>query len=687
MDAAHAATASAHEGPRKRSCERVASADGVHRARSVSGEKGAKVPEHAGAVFAGHARGRKLSAEGLPQCSPTARRFPLSSCAVSTENHYKPNARDLHFNLFEFLDVGRRTLGHAPFNAMDEATARESIAAIERLATRDLGASFHEIDRVVPYIADDGRVVLPDALKRSMQPFFDGEWHRYELPVHMGGFGAPPSLVWACFELIAGSNPVAGFYLFASAMARTLDRLCTPAQKRRYFPQMIDKRWGAAMVLTEPDAGSDVGAARTRAIHVGGDEWRIEGVKRFITNADYDYVDNVVHILLARPEGAPSGTKGLSMFVVPKFWVEEDGTVGARNGWQVTRLEKKMGIRASVTCEVHYGEDAPCRALLVGDRHDGIRQMFHIIEQARMAVGMKSIATLSTAYLNALAYTKERTQGADLPRAMDKAAPRVKIIRHPDVRRMLMSQKAHAEAMRALALWTASIQDQVEILGGHGAREAMELDALNDLLLPLVKGWCTDKVSEQLILSLQCLGGSGYCEDYPMEQYIRDQKIDSLYEGTTHIQALDLFFRKVARDGGTTLQALQWRVRASLEGELNVPALAEERALLTAALGDLEGIFGVMMAKVSESLYHVGLQGNRVLFALAELVGGWLLLRHAALALSKREGASDEDRAFYDGKVASARWWARNILPGIGHARTLIERSSLDVMELADASF
>jgi hypothetical protein len=194
-------------------------------------------------------------------------------------------------------------------------------------------------------------------------------------------------------------------------------------------------------------------------------------------------------------------------------------------------------------------------------------------------------------------------------------------------------------------------------------------------------------VYEQLSLSLQCLGGSGYCEDYPHEQYIRDQKIDSLYEGTTHIQSLDLFFRKVARDGGKTLNGLLGRVRASLDGELATAALHEERAALQQALGDLEGIFGAMMAKTSESLYHVGFQGNRILFALADVVGGWLLARHAALAHARRDGASEVDRAFYDGKIASARWWARNVLPGVGLARTLIERSSIDLMELSDASF
>ncbi len=607
---------------------------------------------------------------------------------MSTEHHYRSNLRDTFFNLFEFLDVGRTTLGHAPFDALDEATARESMRAIEQICVRDVAASFADADRRPAHMTDDGRVVIPDSLARSLKAFFDGDWHRFSLPTHMGGVGAPPTLAWASFELVAGANGSAAFYLAGPMMSKAIDRLATEEQKARYFPQMIDRQWNTAMVLTEPDAGSDVGAARARAWQEPNGEWHIEGVKRFITNGDYEGPENIVHIVLARPDGAPGGTKGLSMFLVPKFWVEADGSLGARNGWSVTRLEKKMGIRSSVTCEVHYGEDgAPCRALLVGDKHDGIRQMFHIIEDARMAVGVKSMGTLSTAYLNALAYAKERKQGADLLRANDKSAPRVHILAHPDVRRMLLSQKAHAEAMRALVLWTAHQQDQVEILGGHGTVNAAKHDALNDLLLPLVKGWCSEVAAAQLQLSLQCLGGSGYCDDYPMEQYIRDQKIDTLYEGTTHIQALDLFFRKVARDGGATLQGLLGEIQTSLEGELKHPALEAERASLAKAVGELGAIFMTMLGKVNESLYHVGLQGNRVLFSLAQVVSGWLLLRHAAIALAKRDGASDDDRAYYDGKIASARWWASDVLPEVGYTRRLIEKGTLALMELPDSAF
>jgi alkylation response protein AidB-like acyl-CoA dehydrogenase len=502
----------------------------------------------------------------------------------------------------------------------------------------------------------------------------------------MGGIGAPPTLSWAAFELLVGANAPVAFYTLGTLVARVIDRLGTEAQKKRFLPTMIDQRWIGTMVLTEPDAGSDVGAARAKARHVGGGIWEIEGVKRFITSAEHDASDNIINMVLARPEGAGPGTKGLSLFIVPKFWVEEDGKMGERNGVVCTKLEKKMGLKGSVTCELTFGDGKPARGLLMGEVHEGIRQMFHIIEQARMAVGVKSMATLSTAYLNSLAFAKERVQGADLLAARDKAAPRVAIIRHPDVRRMLMAQKAHAEGMRALCLFTTSLQDQVELKGGHHAPEAAELNALNDLLLPLVKGYCSEKAYELLSVSLQVYGGSGYLSDYPIEQYIRDQKIDTLYEGTTHIQALDLLMRKVARDGGATLQGLLGQVRQTAESDLGGKELEAERAALGQALTDLETMLGTLMGKLGESLYHVGLQGNRVLMCVAEVIIGWLLVRHAAVAMERTQ-VNPGDKAFYAGKLASARWFCREVLPGISHAARMVERSALDLMEVPEEAF
>lgn len=600
---------------------------------------------------------------------------------MTTVHHYKANLRDIYFNLFEVLDIGRGVLGKPPFAGLDEATARAALDGFLEVMQQTWAPTFASGDREGARLVD-GEVILPAGYKAALDAYYGGGWNKLELPEHLGGYGAPPTVRWAAFELMAGANPSVCFYVLGNVMATIIDALGTPAQQRRYVDAMTARHWGATMVLTEPGAGSDVGAGTTRAIHVAGDEYRLEGTKRFITNGDFDHPENIVHMVLARPDGAGPGTKGLSMFIVPKYWVEPDGSLGARNGVAVSKLEHKMGIRGSATCELQLGDGAPCRALLLGERHDGIAQMFHVIEYARMGVGTKSMATLSTAYLNALDYTRARQQGPDLARAADKAAPRVEILRHPDVRRMLMLQKCFAEGLRAVVLWTAHVQDQVALHGGHGHADARAYDALNDLMLPLIKGYGSEKVYELLAVSLQCYGGSGYCQDFPIEQYIRDQKIDSLYEGTTHIQALDLIFRKIARDGGATLTALLGQI-ARTTAELP-DELAVERAALDAALADTRAIMAAMMGKLADGVYHAGVQGNRILFALAELVIGWRLVVGAQLAASRLAGAVGADHAFYRGKLAAARFYARNVLPGLSLARKLVESSELEIMDVPD---
>jgi len=605
---------------------------------------------------------------------------------MSTAPHYKANLRDIQFNLFEFLKIQDTVFGQKPFGELDEATARQTLDTMLPVCTGVMAEGFTEGDRVpLGFDPRTGTVTLSPAMKKAFEAYFESGLNALDLPQHLGGMGAPPSLAWGAFEMVVGSNPAAAFAFLGNVLARIIDTLATDAQKKRFVGPMLERRWGGTMVLTEPDAGSDVGAARAKAKQVKDDLWHIEGVKRFITNGDLDVVENIVHLVLARPEGAGPGTKGLSMFIVPKFLVNDDGSLGERNGVYCTNLEKKMGLKASATCEMTFGDGKPAVGWLVGNVHDGMRQMFHVIEHARMAVGLKSAATLSTAYLNALAYTKERKQGADLKAG--KNAPRVTVINHPDVRRMLLMQKSHAEGMRALILFNANIQDQVEMLGGHTDDKAAELNALNDLVLPLIKGYCSEKAYEILNLSLQSYGGSGYLQDYPVEQYIRDQKIDTLYEGTTHIQALDLLMRKVAKDGGATLQGLMGRITQTLESNEGGDALKDERAMLGEALTSLQTGLGALMEKLGESVYHVGLQGNRVLFALSEVVIAWLLVRHAAVALEKKKTATGPDVPFYEGKIVSARFFCREVLPNVALAMSHVQKSSLLAMEVPEDAF
>jgi alkylation response protein AidB-like acyl-CoA dehydrogenase len=467
-------------------------------------------------------------------------------------------------------------------------------------------------------------------------------------------------------------------------------------QQKHWATLGVERNWGATMVLTEPDAGSDVGAGRTKAIEQPDGTWHIDGVKRFITNGDSDDLfENIIHLVLARPEGAGPGTKGLSLFVVPKFLFDpETGEPGERNGVYVTGLEHKMGLKVSPTCELTFGQHGrPAVGWLVGDIHNGIAQMFKVIEYARMMVGTKAIATLSTGYLNALDYAKIRVQGADLTQMTDKKAPRVTIIHHPDVRRALLMQKAYAEGLRALYLYTAAHQDVVvaDIVSGADGELAHRV---NDLLLPIVKGVGSERAYQCLTESLQTLGGSGFLQDYPIEQYIRDAKIDSLYEGTTAIQAQDFFFRKIARDQGRALQHVVGQIQQFLASDNPRTELADARAILATALGDLQAMAGAMTGYLlsaqenARELYRLGLESVRFLLAVGDLLIGWLLLHQAEIALTALDSeVSDRDRAFYTGKVAVANFFAKNVLPRLSAERKIVEAVDLTAMELREEAF
>ena len=589
-------------------------------------------------------------------------------------------------------------MGSGPYHEMDAETARAVLQEVERLSSGPLAEPFADADRNPPvYDPATRSVTMPEGFKKSYDALMDSEWWRLDLPEHLGGTGAPPSLRWAASEMMLGSNPGAFMFMSGPGFASILDHLGNADQKR-WAALIIEKRWGATMVLTEPDAGSDVGAGRTRAIDNGDGSWRIEGVKRFITSGEHDLTENIVHLVLARREGAGPGTKGLSLFVVPKYLVDlETGELKGRNGVYATNVEKKMGLKVSTTCELTFGqdEDDPAIGWLVGDVHDGIAQMFKVIEYARMMVGTKAIATLSTGYLNALEYAKTRVQGADLTQMTDKAAPRVTITHHPDVRRSLMLQKSYAEGMRALIAYTAYWQDLIEL--AEAGDTTIGLDAavrMNDLLLPIVKGVGSERSYEMLAVALQTYGGSGFLQDYPVEQYIRDAKIDTLYEGTTAIQGLDFFFRKIVRDQFRSIFTLAGQITETVKADEGNGQLAAERELLGKALEDVQGIVGVMgewalaSQKDSQEIYKVGLNSTRLLMATGDLIIGWLLLRQADVAIKAlAAGPSDRDRNFYLGKVETAKWFARNRLPLLAAERAVAEATTLDLMELPEEAF
>ena len=609
--------------------------------------------------------------------------------------HYKSNVRDLEFNLFEVLDL-EKVLASGEFGDLDGESVRQMLEEASRQAEGPLAESFAEGDRNPPTFDPKTHVViLPESVKTSIRTWLDGEWFRVGLDEDLDGVPAPSMLTWAINELALGAHPAAFMTLAGPPLADVLYGIGN-AEQRHWASLMIDHRWGATMVLTEPDAGSDVGAGRTKAIQQPDGTWHLDGVKRFITNGDSDDLfDNIVHLVLARPEGAGPGTKGLSLFVVPKYLFDsQTGEIGERNGVFVTGLEHKMGLKASTTCELTFGQHGvPAVGWLVGDSHNGIAQMFKVIEYARMLVGTKAIATLSTGYLNALEYAKTRVQGADLAQMTDKAAPRVTIVHHPDVRRALLTQKAYAEGLRALYFYTAAHQDAVVAkMVSHADAEMAH--RVNDLLLPIVKGVGSERAYQCLTESLQTLGGSGFLQDYPIEQYIRDAKIDSLYEGTTAIQAQDFFFRKIARDQGRALHHVVGHIQQFLGSDSARPELADTRTLLATALADLQSMVTTMTGYLigsqenARELYRLGLEAVPFLLAVGDLLIGWLLLQHAEIALAALDGdVSSKDRAFYSGKVAAAKFFAKNVLPRLTAERKIIEGVDLSVMDLREEAF
>lgn len=607
-------------------------------------------------------------------------------------SHYTANLRDIEFCLFDLLDRGS-VLGTSIYKDLDRETVMGMLEEVKRLSENDLAASFVEGDRLgVSFDPATGDAKVPASFKKSYRSYIDGEWWRIDAPEELGGTVIPASVRWAIAEMVLGSNPAVHIYASGASFAQVAYVLGNAKQKKM-AKHMVERDWGSTMMLTEPDAGSDVGAGRAKAVEQPDGTWHITGTKRFITGGDSDLNENIMHYVLARREGGGVGTKGLSLFLIPKFMFDiETGVLGKRNGVYVTKVENKMGLNVSSTCEMNLGEKEPAVGWLLGDVHQGIAQMFKVIEFARMMVGTKAIATLSAGYQQALAYSKTRVQGGDMKTMTDKTSPRVTIIHHPDVRRSLMTQKSYSEGMRALVLYTASIQDAVAMARAQGDDQETlaDLEALNDLLLPVVKGFGSERSWTLLgTESLQIFGGSGFTQDWPLEQYVRDAKIDTLYEGTTAIQGLDFFFRKIVRDGGRAIGLLGKNIAAFAQSG---GALADEKAILYTSVGDLNGIISVLVGHAAasqenaEEIYKVGLNSSRCLMAVGEIITAWLLLRQAEIASAKLPNAGKEAH-FYEGKIASAKFFVRNFLPHITADRKIVEATDNAIMEISEAAF
>ncbi|MEI2777515.1 MAG: acyl-CoA dehydrogenase [Tetrasphaera sp.] len=602
-------------------------------------------------------------------------------------SHYKSSRQHTEFLLF---DVMRDETVHArTFPDFDEHTARDILAGAQEFAETHLAPSFGAGDREgLKLDPATGVVTLPADLNKALREHLASDWLRLDLPPDMTGHHVPPSLRWAATEFILGANPAVAMCTQLVPLVVGVLRDNGTAEQRRLAELIVEKGWTVTMVLTEPEAGSDVGAARARAIPQDDGTWHIEGTKRFITWAAHDATENVIHMVLARPQGVEGvggpGTKGLSLFVVPEHTFDpETGEITGRNGAYVRALEKKMGITGTPTCDLVFGDDHPAVATLLGDVHDGIRQMFEIITYVRMMVGAKTAAAMSTGYLNARDYAEERVQGRALV-GLESIGEPIEIIDHPDVRRSILTQRAYAEGSRALVLYTATQLDRVESARAHGERDKAAEDR-HRMLLPIVKTWCAEKGFQILAQeSLQTFGGAGYTRETPLEQYVRDTKIDSIYEGTTGIQAMDLLVRRIVRDRGATLGLLLDEVEKSAHNDLIERDFHVEAELLQDAVAALRDYVQLSLDRADSEPVLAALGATRLLLAIGDVVVAWLLLRSAEVAHELLKTEEDEKMAGeLNKRIAGAVWFARQVMPRVRTDYVCAVSLSTEAMDLS----
>jgi alkylation response protein AidB-like acyl-CoA dehydrogenase len=601
--------------------------------------------------------------------------------------HYRTDRNHSEFLLFDVLGVAD-AYGRAPFEDVDVDAARDVLEQAERFATERLAPSFVVGDRCPPVLDPvTHEVALPGEVATALREHLASDWLGLDLPPGRCEVRVPASLRWAATEFAMGANPAVGMCTqLVPQVVRLLDTAGTPAQ-RRLAELILERQWTVTMVLTEPDAGSDVGAARTRAFPQPDGTWHLEGTKHFITWGEHDATDNIVHLVLARPVGVEGaggpGSRGLSLFVVPSHHYDPDtGEVGRRNGVMATGLEHKMGVRATPTVGLTFGDGEPAVGTLLGDEHRGLRQMFEIITYVRLLVGLKSAAALSTGYLGALEQARTRVQGRPLI-TFDSAGPEpVPIVEHPDVRRSLMSQRAFAEGARALVLYTATLFDRMEVAEASGIPDDVAV-VRHRLLLPVVKTWCAETAWQ--VLGSECLqvfGGSGFLEDHPLEQYVRDTKIDSIYEGTSGIQSMDLLQRRVAADRGKALGELLAEVTALADSLADSGALQVEAGLLRDSADDVTRMAGLSLDRAHSDPQVAALGARALLLAVGDVVVGWLLLRSAVVADERCAAAGEPADGDLAGRAAAARWYARQVLPRTSAALRSLRLLDSEVMDL-----
>lgn len=609
------------------------------------------------------------------------------------QNQYLADVRDINFVLFEQFGLGE-ILAHPHFaSSFDTESAKMVLGEAYKFAC-EVAGPLNAVGDSEGCRLEDGKVKTPTGFAEAWKQVYDQGLKQTALNPEFGGMGAPTLLTIAVEEFLCGSNAAFNMYPgLAMGAAEVVEQFGTHEQKELYLRRMFNGVWGGTMCLTEPHAGSDVGSARTKAIKQADGSFLISGTKVFISGGDHDMAENIVHLVLARVEGAPAGTKGLSLFIVPKFRVAADGTLGDNNDVAVGSIEHKMGIKGSATCVMNFGENGQCIGQLVGgaaSENQGMKQMFMLMNAARIAVGIQGCAIASSAYLNALRYSRERRQGSSVKQFKDPTAPRVPIIEHPDVRRMLLDMKARVEGIRALIAKLASHQDRSVMAKISGEGNYNYHYGQVELLTPIVKSYASDQAFRICETAIQTLGGAGYISDYGIEQYCRDAKIFSIYEGTNHIQAMDLVGRKLGMGGGANLQAYFSDVAAFIAKHKDD---AELGACLTVLQAALEALQGTTMRLLSwfhgGNLELVPLYANRFLEMMAETTLAWLLLEQAFLGREKSAALPEghPDLSFFQGKRYAAEYYAQNVLPGVMDKADILGREDRSALGIPDAAF
>ena len=604
--------------------------------------------------------------------------------------------RDIDFVLYEQLEADK--LGdHEKFKEFNKKTFDLMINEARNYSIKEVLPTLAEGDKEGA-VFDSGTVTVPECYHKPYKMLVEGEWIAMTEDPEVGGQGFPLTVGQAALEYLIGANFAFAAYAFAGhGTGKMIEIFGTEEQKELYLGKVYSGEWGGTMVLTEPEAGSDVGNLSTTAVPNGDGTYSISGNKIFITNGEHDLTPNIIHPVLARIEGAPKGTKGISLFIVPKFWVNEDGSLGEKNDVVCTGIEHKMGLKGSATCSLTFGGQGKCRGVLLGEANKGMRVMFHMMNEARLAVGTIGACNASTSYLYALNYAKERIQGRDMEEFFNHDAPAVPIIKHPDVRRMLLWMKSHVDGMRSLIYYGANLFDRIEL--AQTDEEKDYLNGLVEILTPIIKAYCTDRGFEVCVQAIQCYGGYGYTKEFPVEQILRDSKINSIYEGTNGIQAMDLLGRKMGMKKGAYFMNLLAEISKTVAAAKEIQGLEENAAMLESAVARL-GEVAMHLGKVA-----IGGEIKRAFsFAtplqdiMGDVIMGWMLLWRACIAAPKLEKLvegkdklevinKNKNAAFYEGQVKTSEFFIQTILPGTLGKMNAVAATNDSVISMPEACF